>query len=367
MTSVHPWLDTRIYVKMFSGIRNAGIEVSYVAQNRPCQHETIKDVHLLPPPRGRFFRILLFRKKIIKKVLSTNPDIVHLHDPELFTYVRFFQKRGIKVVLDWHEDFPSQIQIKHWIPRILRKQLSKVATIWCRRVCRRADANITVTPQVAQVMVYMSPLLVRNFPTLTEYPSELPKYKERHAVVYVGVLSPNRGSSLMSMAVSTVAESNPVTLVIAGILDEGVSARKITSLASPAVVKFIGQVDRNKIKEVLGYSKVGLCILKNVHNYDVSYPTKIFEYMMWGIPVVMSRFNSLVELFGKEVPGIFVNPDNPQEISDAIQWLLDNPKEAEKMGLLGRKLIKERFNWEKDLHNLINLYENLSTRGDTDA
>jgi glycosyltransferase involved in cell wall biosynthesis len=367
VTSVHPWLDTRIYVKMVLGAKKEGVDVSYVAQNIPQQNEPIYGVHLLLPPRSRFFRVLFFRKKIIKKALATNPEIVHLHDPELFTYVSYFQKRRIKVVLDWHEDFPGQIQDKHWIPRKVRKPLSKLATFWCRRVCRRADANITVTPQIVKTMSYASPLLVRNFPTLTEYPVELPDYQERDTIIYLGVLSPPRGSSLMSTAVSAVAKTNPVTLVIAGILDEGVNADKMVRLAKPAEIRFLGQVDRTRVTEELGTSRIGLCVYKKNDNHNVSYPTKIFEYMMWGIPVVMSRLNSLVELFGDEVPGIFVNPDNTEEIRDAIQWLLDNPIEAEKMGLLGRKLIKDRFNWEIDLQNLINLYANLSTTSDMDT
>ena len=35
-------------------------------------------------------------------------------------------------------------------------------------------------------------------------------------------------------------------------------------------------------------SKVGLSVLSKTGNYELSYPTKIFEYMAIGLPVICS-------------------------------------------------------------------------------
>lgn len=358
ITSVHPATDTRIYIKMVLGLHQAGVESILVAPNELSQEEQPNTI-LLAPPSGRLERLCSFRRKVALAALNTKPDIVHLHDPEMFTYVRFFQKRGIKVVLDWHEHFVSQIRTKHWIPRTLRRPISVIANYWCKRVCKQSDATITVTPQIATYMSFTNPALIRNYPTLREFPECIPEYNNRKNLVYVGMLSPQRGSREMAQAVSNIAHRSPITLTVAGPLDVEENADEMNRLAEPAVIDFQGLVNRDQVGEVLTSAKIGLCLFKDIGNHQVAYPTKIFEYMMWGIPVVMSHLDSLVDLFDDEVPGIFVDPNNVDEITNAIQWLLDNPKEAEKMGLVGQKLINEKFNWEHDFASLIDLYENI--------
>ena len=360
VTSVHPWTDTRIYTRMFCGLLEENIQVLLVAPNYPESNHQDERVVLLDPPNNRFDRILTFRKKIVNAALALKPDIVHLHDPELFGYTKLFQRHGIRVVLDWHEDFPNQIKIKHWIPKLLRSLVSAFAKRWVRKITRCADASITVTPPIVEAMSYANPLLVRNFPTLREYPKTVKPITQRSSIVYLGALSPNRGSDTMAKALSNVAQNRELTWVVIGSLGEGATEESVGELASPCRVEFRGRLDRKEIAKELSNAQIGLCVIKNVHNYLDSYPTKVFEYMMWGVPVVMSRFDTLVQLFGEEVPGIFVDPESVSETQAAIIDLLDHPSNAQKFSNLGRKQISEQLNSEVDLAALINLYRSFS-------
>lgn len=47
-----------------------------------------------------------------------------------------------------------------------------------------------------------------------------------------------------------------------------------------------------------------------------------------------------------------MNPKNAKEVAQAINWLLDNPEEAKKMGENGRKAIEEKYSWEKEFEKL---------------
>jgi glycosyltransferase involved in cell wall biosynthesis len=60
--------------------------------------------------------------------------------------------------------------------------------------------------------------------------------------------------------------------------------------------------------------------------------------------------------------GLAVDPLNPHEIADAIKWVLDHPDEAAEMGKRGRKLISEKYTWEKESATLIALYEKLTSK-----
>ena len=57
--------------------------------------------------------------------------------------------------------------------------------------------------------------------------------------------------------------------------------------------------------------------------------------------------------------GIVVDPQNPTEISNAIQYLIDNTEEANKKGKNGRKAVKEIYNWKIEEKKLIKLYKRL--------
>ena len=358
ITSAHPSTDVRIYTKMVLGLRSMGVKSTLVAPNKPYQ-ENQQYTILLDSPVGRIARLFFFRRKVVRAALKTNPNIVHLHDPELFPYTSYFQKRGIKVVLDWHEDFPGQIKIKHWIPGILRGVISKMALRWSKKITNIADASITVTPGVVNKMHFAKPTLIRNFPTLRELPASIPDYSERHNLLYIGAVTPNRGSVEMAKAISQLQNPQNITLDIAGDISEGETKFNIKQNAKPATINCLGHQNRHEVASLLSRSCIGFCFIKDIDNYALSYPTKCFEYMMWGIPVVMSRLNSLTELFGDEVPGIFVDPNDVDDITHAIQWLLDNQVEAERMGLLGQKLIQEKLFFEQDLVLLLELYKDI--------
>jgi glycosyltransferase involved in cell wall biosynthesis len=57
--------------------------------------------------------------------------------------------------------------------------------------------------------------------------------------------------------------------------------------------------------------------------------------------------------------GILVDPMNIDEIANAITYLLEHPKEAERMGKNGRRAVEEKYNWEKMEEKLFELYEGL--------
>ena len=55
--------------------------------------------------------------------------------------------------------------------------------------------------------------------------------------------------------------------------------------------------------------------------------------------------------------GIIVDPMNPEEIADAIDYLVSHKEEAWKMGQEGRRAVIEKYSWDvasKEFVNMIN-------------
>ena len=60
---------------------------------------------------------------------------------------------------------------------------------------------------------------------------------------------------------------------------------------------------------------------------------------------------------GHEVHMITSDPLSPEQIAEAIQYLKEHPEEAKQMGENGRKAVVERYNWEPESKQLLELYE----------
>jgi len=80
------------------------------------------------------------------------------------------------------------------------------------------------------------------------------------------------------------------------------------------------------------------------------------EAMATGKPVIAVRRYGSIDLVLDYVNGFLVDPKKPKQIADKILWLIDNPEEARRMGMIGRKIVEEKFDISKRIDRLISLY-----------
>jgi glycosyltransferase involved in cell wall biosynthesis len=70
--------------------------------------------------------------------------------------------------------------------------------------------------------------------------------------------------------------------------------------------------------------------------------TTITEAMAMGKAVIVTRTRGQVDVIHDGVHGLYVPPGDPQALRQAVEYLLRNPEEAERMGRAGRQLAEER-------------------------
>ena len=81
--------------------------------------------------------------------------------------------------------------------------------------------------------------------------------------------------------------------------------------------------------------------------------------MAAGLPVIASNFPLWKEIVEGNKCGLIVNPLDPEEIARAIEYLINHPDEARRMGKNGRRAVLEKYNWENESKKLLKLYEGL--------
>ena len=124
-------------------------------------------------------------------------------------------------------------------------------------------------------------------------------------------------------------------------------------------IKFYNWVDRNEMLEILNQSMVGIVTYLPFPNHINAQPNKLFEYMSAGIPVIASDFPLWRQIIENEKCGLLVDPRNPQQIAEALDWIFDNPKEAKIMGDNGKKAVKDKYNWDLESSKLLGSYLSL--------
>ena len=79
--------------------------------------------------------------------------------------------------------------------------------------------------------------------------------------------------------------------------------------------------------------------------------------MSCGCATIYTKRPPGPELVEDGVNGLLVDPDNPDEIADAILRLLQDDALAQRLGEAGRKLVEEKYSVEAVLPQNIRFYE----------
>ena len=75
------------------------------------------------------------------------------------------------------------------------------------------------------------------------------------------------------------------------------------------------------------------------------------------IPVIMSNFDYWQEIF--QGCAVFTDPQDPKQIAEKINRLLDDENRAKNLATAGRKLVEDKYSWEAESKNLLQIYRNL--------
>ncbi|NTU89603.1 MAG: glycosyltransferase family 4 protein, partial [Actinobacteria bacterium] len=278
------------------------------------------------------------------------------HDPELLSVGVDLKKRGKIVIYDSHEDVPQQILTKPWIPSYLRKLVSLIYSRVEERAVRAFDCVITVNEPIAKRFraLGVPVVILYNYPLLDDI-GYADTYIDRSPLIcYVGNITKLRGVDRLA----EVAKLTGDPLALAGPIDAGDFA-DLDWLSSPNVT-YSGILDREGVSNLYERATVGMVTFLPAPNHYDALPNKLFEYMVAGLPVIVSDFPKWRSMVEDIHCGLVVDPCDTGDIAKAVEYLHGHPEEAREMGLRGRQAVLGRYNWQSEGEKLIGLYAHLS-------
>ncbi len=358
--------DDRVFEKECMSIAEAGYDVHLVAASEAAEPYVRHGVTIHPVPvfRSRRERILAARR-VSQLAASLHADLYHVHEPELLGPV-LKRAAGKPVVWDVHEPYVDHIPTKHWIPRVFRPLVRVAWDQMERWMVRRCAAVVPVTEWLATRYrsLHERVVVAANFPRLPEH-DDVPSVERRlSTLVFTGCLSPDRGISEALQAMAILQHRGVVvSLELAGppITQEYYDGlmHEARELGVHANVIYHGVLSRQETARLQQTCGIGLAAHHLAPGSRVGYPVKMFEFMMYGLPLVFADLPSFQSVAGESNAGIAVDPMQPQQIADAIERLVADPELARRLGENGKRAIYQRYNWNAEWPKLQALYRDL--------
>ncbi|WP_343073191.1 glycosyltransferase [Salicibibacter cibi] len=361
MTSVHHPFDTRIYHKECLSLQRAGYDVTLIAPETDAESE----INIVPIKKykNKFLRMAFSTYQVYKQAKKLQADVYHFHDPELLPVAWLLKEKNNAVIYDIHEDYATSIMQKEYLPRLLRKLITK-AYKKMENVFAR-DMDLCLAEKYYQEL-YPSGQVILNYPLLNQslLNREVSEDTGQPAnkVLYTGNVDVDRGAYIQARLPLI---DNEITAYFFGKCASEVAANMYETAGDQKDRLIIEGIDRYVPREDIDdqymnrHWLAGIALFPPTEHYKRKELTKFFEYMSAGIPILCSDFPVWKAFIDRYQCGIAVDPQEGEAIRDALEYLRLYPEEAARMGRNGQKAVQEELNWQKEEEKLLQWYDEI--------
>ena len=306
-----------------------------------------------------------FNIRLFLFLLKQKNDLLYSNDLDtLLPNYLVSRLRSIPLIYDSHEYFTE-------VPELIDRP--RVRSFWLRLeklIFPRLKNVIAVNKEIARIYSdkYGVPVsVVRNVPPFTpketsalknssnKNSSKLKSEKRKEVVlIYQGALNLGRGIELMIDCMEFL-DNGRLLIVGTGDVEERLKKRvKVKRLSDR--VHFKGRIDPTSLKSLTSQASLGFSLEEDMGlNYRLALPNKIFDYIHAGVPVIVSDLPVMKKFVIDNKVGAVLKDRTPEALSQLITKVLSERKSYDQ----NLRAAAERFNWDKEKLELLQLIENL--------
>lgn len=348
-----------MHLREAATLSDAGYQVTLVAIDRDVAvHETGVTVLRLRN-RSRIARFTLGSLEAVVKAYRTGGDVFHLHDPELVWAIPILRALGKTVIYDAHEDLPHEMADKHYIRPSFQPAFVALAH-GVLGLTRLSNHVVTATEKIAERYRPGRVSVIHNYPRLRDEDTCVPSPSSRHKrLVYVGGLERARGAVPMVGALSEVAFPIDWMLDFAGQITPESLLGDLETMPGWERVHNHGVLSPKEARDLIAEARVGLVLFQRSRAHVDALPTKMFEYMAAGLPVIASDFPLWRSIILKYDCGILVDETSPSQIAAAVAAYDEDSELLDRHGRNSRAAAVDHLNWRSEGEALVDLYDRL--------
>jgi len=294
--------------------------------------------------------------------------IIHIHNmPDFLVFSSLLPRIcGSKIILDLHDPTPEVFMAKYRVG--INHPLIKIIIKLEKYSIKYSD--VVITPNIAFRDIFIKRgcpekkiYIVMNSPQEKFFGNDNNKLKKidnnKFIIMYHGVLVERNGIDIALRAVHLVR--NKIPNIIFNVFGEGDFANRFLDLVKELnlneVVNYYGQVPLNKIVSSIQAAHVGLIPNKPSIHWEHAVPTRIFEYLSQGVPVIAPRTKGIRDYFPNDSI-FFTEPGDPRRIAQVILEVYFNPEKVQRVLKKGVSIYK-KYMWKYQRKNLEKIVKNL--------
>jgi len=389
--SDYPW-DVRVE-KICKTLISAKHEVHLICRNKKIQktYELIDGIHIHRLPciikNKKLNEIISFPAffnplwiyKIWKIIKEHNIEIIIVRDlPLALTAISIGRIIGLPVILDMAENYPEMIN-DLWTSANFRLRNLFIRNPLAVKVVelvsiKYVDHIIVVVEESAErliklginsdkitIMMNTPPLSRLSYSVKKLYPGSLSNLKDDFIIIYLGLLEYPRGIETAISAMRIIVDKTDKCKLV--ILGNGKDEQKFKELVYKLNlndnVLFEGWVDYRRAFDYICSSDIGLVPHHATRSWNTTIPNKLFDYMSFGKPVIVSDAIPTKRIVEKERCGLVFKDRDPRSLSSAIIELYENKEFCKELGNRGKRAIESKYNWERESIKLIEVLNRL--------
>ncbi|HPJ94472.1 MAG TPA: glycosyltransferase family 4 protein [Deltaproteobacteria bacterium] len=315
--------------------------------------------------------ILLSAITISVLYLRKHYHLVHIHNmPDILVLSALIPRLlGARLILDLHDPMPEVFMAKYSIDnnhvfiRVLR---------FMERFCIRFS-DLVLTPNAAFRDLFVSrgcPAgkihIIMNSPQESIFrkagrKTDLAAQEKngRFVVMYHGTIVERNGIGVALEAVARAREKIPfISFEVYGEGDYvNQFLQRISQLNLKDVVHYHGYIPAEKISAEIESADIGVVPNIASTHWDLAFPTRIFEYLCMGKPVIAPKTRGILDYFPEDSLCFFTS-GNPDDLSRVMLSLYQNPDKIKKIRDRGMAIYQDH-RWELQKKHFTTLVQTL--------
>lgn len=289
------------------------------------------------------------------------PDVVIASSPSFFCVVSAWllaRRHGAKFIFEVRDLWPAIfLQMGILRPGFIYNALEKMEMF----LYRRADAIVTVTRSfVRQIAArgisadkmhvifngvsdadYEQATRPRHTGATAQLRAQLGISPLTKVVLYIGNHGEAQGLAQIIDAARLMVKRTDTTFLFVG---QGADKPKLQEYARGVPnVQFLPAVSPAEVWTYYGMADINLVCLKNIPDFEMFIPSKMFEIMASGSCAVAGLRGEGAEIMAESGCAMVVGSDEPEKMAEAISTLLDDPERCAAMGRAGREYVAQTF------------------------
>ena len=323
------------------------------------------------------FYTYLMHSKIHDFFFKNNIEAIHIYDLRIAEAVFTANKKlKLPVVLDLHDNIPEIMKLYPHLQKFPGKQLISPAK-WKQKeelFIKKSDKVITVSQEFIEEVLDRTTIsrdkmvLVPNTVQKSFYEDAVisndivKRYQNNFVVLYLGDTGLRRGLQTAIRAIFQLKDKIPtIKLVIVGKnTTDNVLKAQIKELKLEKFVDLEGWQNVSLFPSYIVVSSICISPLHRNIQHDVAYANKLFQYMSFSKPVLVSNAIAQKNLIERTNSGLVHEERNVEDFTDKVMEYYNDEEMRLRFGENGKRFIEEEFCWEKTSEKLVELYESMT-------